>query len=352
MIEILSAIVLLGILVFVHELGHFIVAKMFGVKVEKFSLGFGPKIVGIRVGDTQYLISAIPLGGYVKLLGESEEEVNPDEVHKSFQHKSLFARMSIVLAGPVCNILWASLVFFIINMWGVPKLEASVGEVVQDSPAYKAGIQEGDRIVKICGKAITYWEEVATVLNDTEEEVVNIEVERMGEIFSIDVIPERHIEKNIFGEEVHRRRIGIIASNEVVTVQEGFFSSAVMSVEQTYMISKLTIVGIVKFIQGKLPSDSIGGPIRIVQLAGQQAKSGVLTFFFFGAILSINLGLLNLFPIPMLDGGHLFFFLIELVAGKPISFKKREIAQQIGMAILITLMILIFYNDIKNILTG
>ncbi|MBZ0169238.1 MAG: RIP metalloprotease RseP [Kofleriaceae bacterium] len=343
------AILVLGALIFVHELGHFLVAKRAGVKVLKFSLGFGPKIVGFTRGETEYLLSAIPLGGYVKMLGEdpTEEIVDPEG---SFSAKSVGWRSMIILAGPGSNFLLAIAIFWVVFTLGVPTLATKVGEVMEGFPAYEAGVQTGDRIAAIDGHPIEKWEELATLIHKSPGQSVRLTVERAGNRFDLVVAPKATRQKNVFGEEQEVGLLGIAPAEEFLTERTNPATALVMALYKTYDLSRLILLTFVKLVQGVVPAKTIGGPLLVAQMAGQQARQGILSLMFFTALLSINLGILNLLPIPILDGGHLFFSLIEAVRGKPVSLQKREMAQQVGLALLVALMIFAFYNDIFRLL--
>jgi len=345
----LPAIILLGILIFVHEFGHFIVAKLMGVGVIKFSMGFGPKIIGRKWGETEYLISAFPLGGYVKLIGENpDEEVTEEDKKRSFSHQPIKKRMAIVIAGPLFNIFLAALIFSLVNCFGVPLLTSEVGGVMKRFPAALAGIRTGDKVVSVNGKKIEFWEDLSQAIEKSEGRELDLVLMRGNSSLSITVKPQATVVKDIFGQERQVFKVGIESSGSYVTVRYNFFVGSVKGLVQTYEISKLTVISIVKLIERVIPAKTIGGPILIVQMAGKMAKAGYLIFFHFMAVLSINLGILNLLPIPILDGGHLFFLSIEAIKGKPLSMKKMEIAQQVGLVILILLMTFAFYNDIAR----
>lgn len=346
---ILWAILVLGALIFVHELGHFLVAKRAGVKVLKFSLGFGPKIIGFTRGETEYLLSAIPLGGYVKMLGEdpTEEIVDPEG---SFSAKSVGWRSMIILAGPGSNFLLAIAIFWVVFTFGVPTLATKVGEVMEGFPAYEAGVQTGDRITAIDGHPIEKWEDLATLIHKSPGQSVRLTVERAGNRFDLVVAPKATRQKNVFGEEQEVGLLGIAPAEEFLTERTNPATALVRALYKTYDLSRLILLTFVKLVQGVVPAKTIGGPLLVAQMAGQQARQGILSLMFFTALLSINLGILNLLPIPILDGGHLFFSLIEAVRGKPVSLQKREMAQQVGLALLVALMIFAFYNDIFRLL--
>ncbi len=350
-VSIFSLIIVLGVLIFFHELGHFLVARLLGVGVEKFSLGFGPKLVGKTIGITEYRISAIPLGGYVKMVGESpDSELDPSDIPVSFTHKHVFKRILIVAAGPFFNILLALIIFFgIFQISGLLILKPGIGEVNEGTPAYMAGLKKDDLVVSIDGVDISSWEDMANAIMASKGKALAISVLRGDTILTKDVAPEVKKFKNIFNEDVDRYVIGITASGEVFRKNLNFFQAFSESFIQTYEITALTIKGIVKLFQGTVSPKTLGGPIMIAQMAGQQAKEGVVNLIFFIALISINLAILNFLPIPVLDGGHLLFFFIEAVKGSPVSVKIREISQQAGIFVLILLMIYVFYNDIARV---
>lgn len=349
--SILSFIVVLGVLIFFHEFGHFLVARLFGVGVEKFSLGFGPRLIGKKVGITDYRISAIPLGGYVKMVGEEPDaEIAPEDIPISFTHKHVAKRMLIVAAGPVFNILLAVIIFFgIFFTSGTFVLKPSVGSVKQGSPAFAAGLEKGDLITAINESAINSWDEMAEIINASKGEKIKLAVRRGESSQKFSLAPELVTTKNIFGEDAQRYIIGITASGETYSKELNLFQAFSESMIQTYRVTELMVVIIAKLIMGDISTDTLGGPIMIAQMAGDSAKAGIGSLISFIALISVNLAIINLLPIPVLDGGHLLFFSIEAVKGRPVSIKVREIAQQIGLFLLILLMILVFYNDISRI---
>lgn len=349
--NIFAFIIVLGILIFFHELGHFLVARFFKVGVERFSLGFGPRLIGKKVGITEYLISAIPLGGYVKMVGEEPDSIiAPDVIPLSFTHKHVFKRILIVAAGPIFNLLLAVIIFFgIFQASGVYILQPAIGKVEAGSPAQKGGLKKGDLIVAIDRKDMESWDEMSEVIKGSNGNPMTFSVDRNGELFVTEIRPKIITGKNIFGEDQQRYVIGITASGDFLTKDLNPFQAVGESVIQTYRIAKLTIVSIIKLIQGTVSTKTLGGPIMIAEMAGQQAKEGIVSLVFFIALLSINLAVLNFLPIPVLDGGHLLFFFIEAVFRRPVNTRMREIAQQVGIFILILLMAFVFYNDISRI---
>ncbi|MBF8260604.1 MAG: putative Zinc metalloprotease [candidate division NC10 bacterium] len=343
------AVLVLGVLIFVHELGHFLVAKRAGVSVLKFSLGFGPKIAGFTRGGTEYLLSAIPLGGYVKMLGEDPKEEVAD-LERSFSAKPIGWRSLIILAGPGSNFLLAIAIFWVVFMVGVPTLTTKVGEVMEGFPAREAGLLQGDRIAAIEGRPIEKWEELAKQIHQSPGRPVRLTVEREGKRFDVTVAPKATKQKNLFGEEQEIGLLGIAPAEEFLTERTNPITAFGRAVYKTYDLSVLILITFGKLLQGVVPAKTIGGPLLVAQMAGEQARLGVLNLLFFTALLSINLAILNLLPIPILDGGHLFFALIEAARGKPVSLKKREMAQQVGLVLLVALMIFAFYNDIFRLL--
>ncbi len=353
MTYILSIIILLGVLIFFHELGHFIVARFFGVGVEKFSLGFGPRILGKQVGITDYRLSAIPLGGYVKMVGEEPDaEIDPRQVHLSFTHKPVYQRLLIVAAGPFFNVLLAALILFVVLLHsGAYYMEPVVGEVQAGSPAETAGLRAGDRILAINDSPVESWEEMATLIGGSEGEKIDLEISRDDQPLAIHITPRLQSDQNLFGEDTKRYMIGIISSRQVSTKELSFGQAVFMSVQKTYQIAELTFVSVVKMIQGTLSVKTLGGPIMIAQLAGEQAKEGLMEFLSLMAVISVNLAILNILPIPVLDGGHILFFTIELIIRRPVNIRVREIAQQAGLFVLLMLMIFVIYNDIIRLFT-
>ena len=352
--NILAFAVVLGVLIFFHELGHFLFARMFGVGVEKFSLGFGPRLFGWKTGLTDYRVSAIPLGGYVKMVGEDPTaDMDPRDIPLSFTHKHVVKKLLIVAAGPLFNVLLAILIFLCIFIFsGTYILRPTIGEVQQNMPAHDSGLQKGDIIKAINGQAISTWEEMAEAITASKGRLLVFSVQRLDQVITLEIKPVAKKTKNLFGEDMDRYFIGVASAGDVENRRLGLGESIMESIRQTYNIAELTIVSIAKLIKGTISTKTIGGPIMIAELAGQQAKEGALNFVFLIALLSINLAIINFLPIPVLDGGHILFFLIELILGRPVNVRTREIAQQAGIFILITLMIFVFYNDISRIFTS
>lgn len=440
-------IVVLGVLIFFHELGHFLIARLFGVGVEKFSLGFGPRIFGKTVGRTDYRLSAIPLGGYVKMVGEEpDSELEPEEVSYSFTHKHVAKRSAIVAAGPVFNALLAIVIFALIayftgvasirpivrnvepdspaalagiqtgdlvqaiddgaieswrgikqrvvasdgqslqlaikrndemlrfdlapyrvaaknifgdddSYWdlgisGMTLLKVTVRGLADDMPAIKAGLQVDDHVIAINDKPIQRWQDMQSIVSGSNGEVLKFKIGRGSETFDVDITPQLIQEKDLLGVKQSTYRIGIqgqeatIADEDRITLSLNPLEAAGQGINATWEMIRVTVYFFSKMFQGKVPMENLGGPIRIAQMASQEAEQGVVRLLNFIAIISIQLAILNLLPIPVLDGGHLLFFGIEAIMRRPVSIRTRETAQQIGIFMLLLLMVFVFYNDI------
>jgi regulator of sigma E protease len=349
-INIVSVVILLGVLIFVHEFGHFLMAKRAGVGVMKFSLGFGPRIIGKKIGETEYILSLIPLGGYVKLLGESPgEELSEEEDKRSFLKQPVRKRIGIVAAGPVFNLLLAILIFTIVNVIGLPVLTAEIGNLQTDSAALSAGMKSGDKIVDVDGSAITKWDELSEIISQSKGKQLLITVHRDGQPLSLTVVPKLMKTTNHFGETVEAYKIGVSPLPRTFIERQNPLSAFGRGLNQTWMISKLTVISIVKMFQGVVSPKSLGGPILIAQIAGAQVREGIVPFILFMAMLSINLAILNLLPIPVLDGGHLLFYMLEMATGREVNLRWREKAQQVGFVLLILLMVFVFMLDIERL---
>jgi len=349
---VVSALIALGILIVFHELGHFLVAKKTGVGVLTFSIGFGPKIFGKKVGETEYLVSAFPLGGYVKMVGEDpEQEVQEVDNERSFSNQSLTKRFAIVAAGPVFNFILSILVFTLIFVFfGMPVLTTQIGSVESNSPAEQAGLQKGDRILSIGTRPIEKWEDLSMQIKESGGKPLVLRVERDGGQIDISVQPMEREGRTVFGEKTTFWVVGI--ASDVVIQKSNPLMGMWQGVYKTGEYSVLTLVALYKMVTGDISPKNLGGPLLIAQLAGEQARQGLWNFLFFVAILSVNLGVLNLLPIPILDGGHLFFFLLEGMRGRPVALRHRERAQQVGVFLLILIMIYAFYNDIARFFEG
>jgi regulator of sigma E protease len=352
----LAAIFVLGVLIFVHELGHFLVAKACGVQVLRFSLGFGPKVLGKKVGETEYLLSLVPLGGYVKMLGEDDAESASTvaDPARSFANQPLSRRFAIVFAGPFSNLFssWICLVV-VAAFYGilVPSNQAKVGALVHGLPAEKAGLAANDVILSVNGEEIGNWDQLVERTISSQGNPMALRVRRGDSTTDVTVVPEKQATTNIFGESVGEAyRIGIerAADTEKVAAIEAPWLAA----RQVYFYSELIVLSLVKMVQGKVSARELGGPITIARIAGERAQSGLKSLLEFMAFLGINLGVLNLLPIPVLDGGHLFFFAAEGIFRRPVGARVREVAQQVGLFLLVGLMLFAVYNDIYRWIQG
>ncbi len=374
---VIAVIVVLGGLIFFHELGHFAVARSLGMGVSTFSLGFGPKILKYKKGKTEYALSLVPLGGYVALVGESDASEIPEGFteQESFALRPAWQRLLVVAAGPAANVLLAWLLCWVMAWgWGTPVLLPQVGGVVAASPAARAGLAPGDTILSIDGRPLDSWQAMAAAINRSGGRTLQLEVLRPdtapdaapqsapqsasaapgltagGMRISLELTPERATRKTIFGEEEEAWLIGIRNSGGVRLVEHGFVDAAGAGLSQTAEMVSLTWQSLVKLVERVVPLDQVGGPIMIMQMVGQQAQEGLAGLLALTALISINLGILNLLPIPVLDGGQIFFCLWEMLFRRPLSSKVQEYAMRAGLALLVTLMLLATYNDIWRIL--
>ncbi len=343
---ILPFIVVLGILIFVHELGHFLAAKLSGIRVERFSIGFPPRLIGKKIGDTDYCLSAIPFGGYVKMSGMVDESMDSESVKGEpweFMSKSVWTRMFVLVAGPVANVLLAIAIFAgALFISGVPQAVGPiVGRVVDNMPAQAAGLQAGDVITRAEQTEITTWDDLITVIHGAPEREIFLEWQRDGQLMSTRITPR-------LDKVLQYGLIGIEPKTEMV--QPGLFKAIALGGKSAWNLTGMMLKSFGMLFSGEVSlKEGLAGPVRIAQMTGDSAKSGIGSLLMFTALLSLNLGLLNLLPIPALDGGHLVLFGIEAVIRKPISTRIRLVVQQIGMALLLALMLFVIFNDFSNI---
>jgi regulator of sigma E protease len=354
----------LTIVVFFHELGHFLVARWAGVKVLTFSLGFGPELAGFndRHG-TRWKISAIPLGGYVKFFGDETEASTPssealanmtaDERKDSFHHKKVGPRAAIVAAGPIANFILAIVIFgCLFTFFGKPSTSARVDQVQAGSAAAAAGFQPGDVVTAIDGNAIDNFTSMQRIVSTSAGTKLVFSVKRGNSVVSLDATPELREIKDSFG---NTHRVGILgitrsatpgeANTERVNPATAFWLGA----KETWFVAKSTLLYIGDVFTRKASADQVGGPIRIAQISGQVATFGLSALIHLAAVLSVSIGLLNLFPVPMLDGGHLLFYAVEAIRGRPLSEKSQEMGFRVGLALVLMLMVFATYNDILHL---
>src|SRR5665811_1152785 len=357
----------LTIVVFFHELGHFLVARWCGIKVLAFSIGFGPEIVGFndRYG-TRWKIAAVPLGGYVKFFGDDNAASVPDhaaaaamneaERAVSFVHKPVGPRAAVVAAGPIANFILAIAIFAGVFMTvGKQTTSARVDTVQPASAAQAAGFQLGDLVVAIDGEKIDSFSDMQRIVSVSAGETLNIEVERGGVHVTLNATPMLRELKDNFGNNHRLGVLGIsrsMAPGDIKTQKMGPLKAVAAGAQETWFVVDRTLAYIGGVFAGREAADQLGGPIRIAQVSGQVASAGFVALMHLTAVLSVSIGLLNLFPIPLLDGGHLLFYGIEAIRGRPLSERAQEVGFRIGLAIVVMLMIFATFNDILHLATS
>lgn len=343
----------LGVLIVVHELGHFWMAKACGVKVLRFSVGFGKPLLMRRFGkdDTEWVLAAFPLGGYVRMLDEQEGDVSSEERHRTFNRQSIARRSLIVAAGPVANLLLAVMLFWGLFSYGIVELRTNlspiVGQVSPGSAAEVGGIKTADEIVSIDNRTMVAWNDVTEMIQNAPGRSLAMVVLRNGQHQKLTVIPSAVVKKErLIG------RLGITVRTHHdpgMIVRYGPLDALGKACQQTGNLSLLTVHMMGRMLTGEISSKNISGPIAIASYAGQSAQAGWVHYLKFLALISISLGILNLLPIPILDGGHLLYYLAEIVRGGPLSERAMEIGQQVGMVLLSLLMAIAFYNDFNRL---
>jgi regulator of sigma E protease len=357
----------LTIVVFFHELGHFLMARWCGIKVLVFSIGFGPEIVGFddRYG-TRWKISAVPLGGYVKFFGDDNAASVPDrtaaaamteaEKRDSFVFQPVSSRAAVVAAGPIANFVLAIAIFAVIfTTVGKQTTSARVDTVQPGSAAQAAGFQPGDLVLSINGEKIESFSDMQRIVSVSAGEPLAIEVERGNSQVTLRAVPQLKELKDNFGNAHRLGVLGIsrsMAPGDIKTEKVGPVRAIVMGAQETWFVVDRTLSYISGVFSGREAADQLGGPIRIAQVSGQVATAGFAALFHLTAVLSVSIGLLNLFPIPLLDGGHLLFYLIETIRGRPLSERAQELGFRIGLAIVLMLMIFATFNDILRLATS
>jgi regulator of sigma E protease len=357
----------LSLVVFFHEFGHFLVARLCGVRILVFSIGFGPELIGFNDRhNTRWKISAIPLGGYVKFFGDDNAASVPDAPRlesmpesdraQSFFFQPVFKRAAIVVAGPMANFVLAIVIFAAVFMlYGKQTMSARVDAVQADSAAAAAGFQPGDLVVSIDGRAIGDFEQMQRIVSESAGNQLDIKIDRKGAALDLKATPALKEIKDNFGN-VHR--IGILgisrstAAEDLKSQPVGPLQAVALGAEETWFVVDRTLSYIGGVIVGREAADQLGGPIRIAQISGQVASIGFVALIHLAGVLSVSIGLLNLFPIPLLDGGHLLFYAIEATRGRPLSERAQEVGFRIGLAIVVMLMIFATFNDIVHLTTS
>ena len=361
----LPFIILILVVVFIHEYGHYYFAKKYGVGVTDFSIGFGKEIFGFNdKSGTRWKFCAIPLGGYVKFFGdrnvfsqaEQEEllkEYNEEDRKKLFVVKPLYQRSLIVAAGPFANFLLAIVIFAFIYMFaGKDFTPAQIQEVQPESPAYVAGIKSGDVIQSINKREVKSIMEVSTFINASSSEIIDIEVLRNGNELTLQVKPKFIEGKDSLGNQINKKIIGIKVAplNEEINRQRlGPATALYFAIKETWFVIEASWNFVISMFKGTGDTSQLGGPIKIAKITGQVAKFGIVAFLSIMAYISISLGFINLFPIPMLDGGHLMFYAFEKILGRPLTQKTQEGFFRIGLFLLLSLMFFTTFNDLKDL---
>jgi len=354
------ALLVLSLLIFFHELGHFVAARAFGVKVEVFSIGFGKKILSKKIGDTNWVISLIPVGGYVKMKGQ--DDTNPLERSTdkdSYNSKKPWQRIIILLAGPFANFLVAFLLYFGASQMGTylsplfdysHYLSPTIGNFSKESPAKEAGLKEGDKILEINGVKPKRWDDLRKIIESQNSQTLKFKVLRDNRVLEFDVKPVIKNLKNKFGESIDRKIVGIAPQIPKEELRFSVIDGLKFAYHETLYASTLIFKSIQKLITGAVPSKELGGVISIVDITAKASESGILVLMFFTALISVNLGVLNLLPIPALDGGHIAFNLYEIIAKKPPNEDVMYKLTIVGWILLLSLMMLGIYNDINRII--
>ena len=343
-LTIAAAVFVFGLLVLVHEFGHFITAKMTGMRVDEFAIGFGPKLISRKRGETVYSLRAIPLGGFNDIAGLDPENNTAGE--RGFCSKPVLSRMIVILAGATFNFILPIILFFLIYATlgaGKPSTEPVIGGIIQNMPAEEAGLKEGDKILSVDGKVVTTWTDFTDKLKTVEDgQNILLKYERDEKIFEVTLSPK-------FNEQEKRVLLGV--QNSIVYEEKKLAEAFELAVDHTKEITIFMIDSIVQLFEKPEQTENLAGPIGIVQMSGQVAERGFIPLLNFAALLSINLGIINLLPVPVLDGGHFVNLFIEAVRGKPLGAKAVAYTQRVGIALLLMLMLFATKNDLVRVFT-
>jgi len=361
--NIVSFVVIISVIVFIHEFGHYIVAKWAGVKIDIFSIGFGREVFGWNDrSGTRWRIASLPLGGYVKMYGDASEastplesiaELSDEEKLKTFYYKPLYKKAAIVVAGPVSNfILTIAILTVFIFTRGIPSSEPIIGEVMKDTPAQEAGLLSGDRVLSVNGEDVSSFQDIPRMIMTNLGTPVTLHLQRGSQDISMSITPKQVTEKDNLGNNYTHPLIGIKSTDIKLDKDVGILRAVGEATRATYRMCTTTLYGIGQMVTGERSAREISGPLGIAKLSGQAVDKGLFMVFWFMATLSANLGLINLFPVPMLDGGHLLFYAIEAVQGKPPGKRFQEYGFRIGMALIAMLMMFAILNDARNLLSS
>ncbi|UCC95562.1 MAG: RIP metalloprotease RseP [Candidatus Omnitrophota bacterium] len=336
--------IIVSILIIAHEFGHFLAARRAGIRVEKFAIGFGPVLMSLKRGDLEFLIRLVPLGGYVKMAGDIRSQCQGRSFE--FFSRSVGTRTKIIFFGPLFNYLLAMMIFWIVFMVGFPYPDTFIGAVKEDSPAQKVGILQGDKILQINNKKVGNWIEVSDSITDSEG-TVEIMLLRNGKVISFELTPQEQEATSIFGQAIKRKMIGIASSDKIKIVRENVFVALYKGIKRTFTLTAFMIKGIAYTIMGKISvREAIAGPVAIYYVTSEMAKVGVVAVLVLMGSLSVSLTIVNLIPLPVLDGGHLLFLFLEKIRRRPLTEKTEDILTRVGIAILFFLVVVVFYNDI------
>lgn len=356
---VLAFLLVIGPLIFVHELGHYLAGRWCGVKADVFSIGFGREIAGYTDSrGTRWKLGWMPMGGYVKFAGDMNPAsqptpewlaLPPEERARTFQAKPVWQRFLIVFAGPLTNFLVAIGIFMaFFAAYGVPRTPSVLSAVMDGSPAAKAGLQPGDRVVAIAGRPVDTFDELADMIRFRPQERLQLDIERGSSRQSLFVVTAADVERDRFGNEFRKGTIGVMSGPQVIE-PVSLLQLPVEATRQTIGIVRMMVDTLGQIITGRRSVKELGGPLKIAQVSGQQASLGLLNFVMLMALISINLGFINLLPIPMLDGGHLVFYLFEGIARRPVPERAMEWAFRSGLAVLLSFMIFVTLNDILSL---
>jgi len=343
LLTIVAAIFVFGLLVLVHELGHFMTAKLTGMRVDEFAIGFGPKIFSKKYGETTYSLRAIPLGGFNDIAGMNPDDNNAGE--RGYCNRPIYQRMIVIVAGSAMNLILPIFIFFgifLFNGVSTPSTEPILGTVVEGKAAYEAGLRSGDRVISINGKEIATWQNFVEIVQEAGGENLEIRYSRDGVENTANVVP-------VYDNSAKRAVVGVMSKAN--TTYPGFFESLKLAFERTGYIIYAMVAALAQIIM-TLSGAELAGPIGVVQMTGEVAQMGFVPLLNFAAFLSLNLGIINLLPVPALDGGHFMMLLIEAIKGSPVSPKALVYAQYVGITLLIMLMVFATKNDIVRFLAG
>lgn len=355
-----SFVLIISVIVFIHEFGHFWVARLCKVRVEAFSIGFGYELFGFTdKKQTRWKFCLLPFGGYVKMFGDRNaasmpdndavKEMSEEEKKASFVGKSVYQRMAIVAAGPIFNIvLTIFLLATLFRINGLNIVEPVVDEVIENSAAFSAGVKSGDRILEIDGKKIDSFDQIRAATIELGKDELSLKIQRDSKVLNIEITPTLEKHKNVFGDDVEARTLGI-TSSAITHTDLNIFQSLIEGTKETANLTVATFKALGELITGKRDLKELSGPVKIAQYSGKSVSGGFILVIWFAAMISLNLGILNLLPVPVLDGGHLFFYIIEAIRGKALPQQTQQIAFQLGAALVFTLMIFTTLNDIRQL---